>query len=112
VEDFQGEQRAVAQVVEDLQSSGRRRDAAAICRDLFTRALRDRVAATGADCEKELQKALDDADAFELDVESVEVSGTRATAVVRGTDEGAVQTRTFEFAREDGRWRADSLSGG
>ena len=65
--------------------------------------------AAGASCEQELDKAIDDADDYELEVEDVRISGNSATAKVKGRDRGEERVRDFEFVREDGDWRATSL---
>jgi hypothetical protein len=57
-----------------------------------------------------MDKAIEDADEFDLDVLDVTVTGNEATARVRRGDEGP--TATFEFTRENGQWRATSLSSG
>jgi hypothetical protein len=105
---FSGEEKRVAQVVDDLQAAAEKGDAAEICSRLLARAFVDRLAAGGSNCTAELDKALDDADNDELTVRGVEVDGTAATAVVRDA-EGAV--RSIDFAREGSGWRATSLRG-
>ena len=107
--DFQGEERQVADVVENLQSAGESGDAKAICDDILARSLSDQIKAAGSTCEQELDKAIKDADDFDLEVEDVTVEGNRATAKVKGRDRGADRVRTFEFQREGSSWRATSL---
>lgn len=105
---YSGEEKRVAQVVDDLQAAAEDGDAAEICSRLLSRAFVDRLAAGGGNCTAELDKALGDADNDELTVRGVEVNGTVATAVVRDA-EGAV--RSIDFAREGSGWRATSLRG-
>ena len=107
--DFEGEERRVADVVEKLQSAGETGDAAEICDEVLARQLRDEMQAAGANCEQELDKAIKDADDFELEVEDVTISGDTATAKVRGQDQGEERVRDFEFVREGNGWRATSL---
>jgi hypothetical protein len=107
--DFEGEERRVADVVEKLQSAGETGDAAEICDEVLARQLRDEMEAAGANCEQELDKAIEDADDFELEVEDVTISGDSATAKVRGQDQGEERVRDFEFVREGNGWRATSL---
>ena len=109
--DFEGEQKAVADQVEKIQSAGEARDAKQLCDEVLAADLRDAIAAAGSSCEVELDKAIRDADDFALEVEAVTVTGDTATAKVRtgtGTDE---QTRDFEFERDGDSWRATSLGG-
>jgi hypothetical protein len=107
--DFQGEERRVAEVVEKLQSAGETGDAAEICNEVLSQQLRDQIQEAGASCEQELDKAIDDADDYELEVEAVTISGNSATAKVRGRDRGEERVRDFEFVREGRNWRATSL---
>ena len=109
VEKFQGEQRAVAQKVEDLQEAGEGSKPEDICADILARSLVTQIEAAGLSCTDEMEKAIDDAEDFALDVEKVSVSGSTATATVKQGDDGP--TQTMEFTKENGQWRATSLSG-
>jgi uncharacterized cupredoxin-like copper-binding protein len=107
--DFEGEEAKVAEVVEELQSAGETGDAGKICDDILARQLRDQIQEAGATCEQELDKAIKDADDFELDVEAVTIQGNSATAKVKGQDQGEERVRDFEFVREGEDWRATNL---
>jgi hypothetical protein len=109
VDKFKGDERAVAQKVEDLQEAGESRKAEDICSEILARSLVQQIEAAGADCADEMKQAIDDADDYDLDVQKVTVSGSTATASVRRGDDGP--TETMEFTRENGQWRATSLSG-
>jgi hypothetical protein len=110
--DFEGEEQRVAELVEQLQSAGETGDAAEICDEVLAQQLRDQIQEAGATCEQELDKAIKDADDFELEVEDVTITGDSATAEVRGRDRGEERVREFEFVRERGGWRATSLGSG
>jgi hypothetical protein len=104
---FQGEQRVVAEKVEDLQSAGQNGNPEDICSDILARQVVDQLEAAGTTCNEEMDKAIKDADDFDLEVLRVDVNGNQATAEVRRGDDGP--TATFEFTREGGQWRATSL---
>lgn len=106
-ERFSGEERRVAQVLEDLQAAGETGDSAEICSRILTEQLVDRLAADGSSCTQELEDALGDADDFELDVQRIEVAGARATATV-GSGEGRPQTVQLIRAGRD--WRVAALA--
>jgi hypothetical protein len=108
-EKFKGEERAVAQKVEELQRAGERREPETICTDILAKSLVQQLEAAGADCTDEMRKAIEDADDYALDVTDVTISGSTATAKVRRGDDGP--TETMEFTQEGGQWRATSLSG-
>ena len=105
-----GDERAVAQKVEDLEDAGSNREPEQICNDILARSLVQELEAAGADCAAEMKQAIDDADNYELDVRDVTISGGTATATVRRGDDGP--TGKMEFTREGNDWRATSLSDG
>jgi len=107
-EKFQGEERAVAQKVEELQEAGEGREPEDICSNILASSLVQQIEAAGVKCADEMEKAIDDADDYDLQVQEVTVSGSTATAQVRRGDDGP--TETMEFAKENGQWRATSLS--
>jgi hypothetical protein len=102
------QQKAVAQKIEDLENDGRRGKPADICSDILAQSLVDQLNAAGTDCPTEMQKAIEDANEFNLEVQKVTVSGNTATAEVKQGDKGS--TETMQFTREKNDWRATSLS--
>jgi len=108
--EFQGDEKAVAQTIEDLQSAAQGRKPAEICSNLLSRELADKLKTTGNDCVREIEKVTSDADDFELEVEDVSVTGTTATATVTARKGGKDDAETtFSLAREDGDWRLTDL---
>ena len=105
--DFKGDQKAVAQVVDDLAKAGAKRDGKEVCTTVLAAPLRRRAL---GDCPKVLHDQLSDADVFKLDVQKVAVSGDRATATVKPTG-GATdeRVRTLRFVREGRAWRLAGL---
>jgi hypothetical protein len=109
---FQGDQKAVAQAVEDLQSAGRKRDASKICDDLLAPALVKRIEqSSSGTCSKALDQALQDADSFDLTVKKVAVTGTRATAVVVSDAGKKDRTDTLALERVGSNWKVAALGG-
>lgn len=107
---FDGQDKAVADVVEDLQTAAQQRKPQDICSNVLARAFADRLKASGSDCVRELDKVVRDADDFELEVTDVTVNGSTATAKVkarRGDRENA--ETTYTLVREDRDWRLSSL---
>ena len=104
--DFKGDEKAVAEAVEDLQTNAQNRKPAEICSDDLTKTLADSLKSQGNDCTSEMEKITRDADDFQLDVTDVTINGTTATAQVktrRGDDKDATTTVTLE--KEGGDWR-------
>src|SRR5215218_5050667 len=100
--DFEGAERDVAQVIDDLKGS---RDPEEICSRIFADDLAKSLAAGSRDCVEEVDAMLRDVGSTELDVEDVTISGTTARAEVRQSGESA----TFELARGDAGWQITSL---
>ena len=104
--DFKGAKKEVADTIEQLQTAAQNRKPADICSEVLARALVDKLKTSGNACVDEMEKIVNDADDFELDVTAVTITGTTATATVKarmGGHDNAVTT--FALAREDGQWR-------
>jgi hypothetical protein len=107
---FKGTEKDVAQTIEDLQADAQSRKQSAICSDVLSRALADKIKSSGSDCAGEMEKITGDADDFELEVKDVTVTGNSATAKVkarRGGDKNAITTYTL--VREGSSWRLNDL---
>ena len=83
---FEGEEKKVADAVEKLRTAGETGDAGKICDDVFSKQLREEIAEAGSTCEQEMEKAIDDADDFELDVEDVTIDGDDGDGEGQGPD--------------------------
>ena len=106
---FSGEEKQVADVVEKLQSAGAKADGKTVCDEVLAKSLRDQVQAPGSSCEQEIEKALKDADDFDLEVEDVTINGNEATARVKGRVGDGDRVQEFQFEREGSGWRATSI---
>ena len=106
--DFEGDQREVASAIEDLQSAAADDDASEICRTLLAKSLLDRLGSDDA-CQKAVTVALDATDTTDLEVESVQVSGSNATARVKSGTGDSATTRTVKLTREGSNWKIASL---
>jgi hypothetical protein len=107
---FKGTEKAVAKTIETLQSDAQSRKPSAICNDVLSRALADKLKSAGSDCAGEMEKITGDADDFRLEVTDVTVTGSTATAKVkarRGGDKNA--STTFSLVREHGAWRLNDF---
>jgi hypothetical protein len=108
IENFKGADAEVAQKVEDLESAGKAGKPEDICSEILAKELVDELKAGGTDCATEMQKAIEDADDFDLEVRDVSVTGETATASVQRGEDGP--TETMQFTREGNEWRATALS--
>src|SRR5690349_4271035 len=108
--DFEGAQRDVANVIEDLEEAGQDDEPRRICGALLAKALVEQIEARGTDCEKAIDKALADTDTFALTVKSVRVNGNSADARVEtGVDEK--REEIVKLAREGNAWKISGLPG-
>jgi hypothetical protein len=109
---FKGDQKAVAQVVEDLQDAGSKHDAKKICTQLLAPALVTRIQqASSGKCQDVLKDALGDADAFELQVKKVSITGDKADAVVESSSGDKKRTDTLQLQKVGRAWRIATLGG-
>jgi hypothetical protein len=103
---FFGDQRDVAQVVDDLAEASRKGDPGAICEKLFTPSLAKTVAAqAGGSCPAKVKEELVVADE-DITVQQLTITGTRALATVK---EQNGKVSHLVFVRQDGEWRIDSI---
>lgn len=100
-----GEERRVADAVEDLGEAGTERETRRICRQILAPPLAARL---GSGCEARIEDALDAADSFSLEVEDVRIAGTRAFARVQSGPQEA-DDRRVELVRVGAAWRISSL---
>ena len=105
VSKFRGDQRAAAQVVEDLQSAASDGDETRICTQILAKGLAARLANAGHGCAPVVKVALKDTDSNDMTVESVRVAGDRATARVKFETGKKDRRGTIALVREGGGWR-------
>jgi hypothetical protein len=106
---FEGERKAVADVVEELQTASQSRKAGQICSDILSRRLAASFKASGGDCVREVDRSVRDADDTELEVRAVTITGATARAQVKGLVSGRDGVSTLGLVREDAKWRVDDL---
>ena len=104
---FKGEQQKVVEVVDALAQAGTRGDADKICTEILAKQLVTELKTAGGDCVTEMDRAIKDASDYDLQVTSVKINGSNATAQVRQGKGG--QVATFTFVKEGGAWKASAL---
>lgn len=111
--DFSGEERLVANTIEDLADAGRENDGTEICSLLSERLVATvRRAAAGDPCADAIEDAVRDADSFDIDVVDVTVDGTAASAVIESTANDEEIRETFGLVKQGPRWVVDALGSG
>jgi hypothetical protein len=109
---FTGEQRLVANTVEDFESAASKGDQDEICRDLLAKPLVGQVAKQGGSCEKAVDSTLKDTDSFGLSVESVSINGNQAVAHVKADRGKKDVDRTLTLVKEGTGWRISEFGSG
>jgi hypothetical protein len=103
---FEGAEKQVATVVDDLQSASRDADTKTICREIFTEAHAARVeSGAGMSCESKAKQEIAVPDET-IEVQGLIVDGQTATAKVK---EQTGKVSTLAFVKSDGAWRIDQI---
>lgn len=108
--DFTGDQKAVAQVVDDLSNAGSDKNTKEICATIFAPEVADQLKQGDNDCQSVVEEQLKDANAFDLDVTSVKVTGDTATARVTSKYDGQDEVKTLRFRKDGQAWRLVGLA--
>jgi hypothetical protein len=106
IDNFSGEERRVAEVVQSLEGAAGEADGSQICGAVLTTQLADRLKAGSRSCSQELEDALADADDFTLTPTEVVVNGTSATARVQDEQD---RPRTIDLVRQGADWRVAAI---
>jgi hypothetical protein len=105
-----GAPRAVAAVIQRLDTATRARDFRTICDELFTAAARRR--AGGGDCQRLLRSATQDVRRPRIQIVSIRIDGRRATVRVRSRATGQRPLEDeVELVRQVGGYRISALAG-
>jgi Putative lumazine-binding len=108
---FSGDQRLVANTVEDFESAASKGDQDKICRDLLAKALVQQYAQRGGTCEKAVDGTLKDTDSFDLTVEKVTISGQQATATVKADRGKKDINQSLTLVKQGAGWRISAFDG-
>jgi hypothetical protein len=107
--DFTGEKKAVAQTLDDFSKAARDSDEKEICTSLLSRARVRQLDASPQRCTGAISDQLDAAGDDKLDVKTIVVSGSNATATVVSKFNGDDRRSTLTLVDEDGRWRLSGV---
>ncbi|HEY6760022.1 MAG TPA: nuclear transport factor 2 family protein [Baekduia sp.] len=109
--DFKGDQKAVAQTVEDLQTASRKSDETKLCNDVLAPALVTKIktSSKGGTCESAIKDALRDVDSWELTVKKVAIDGTTATATVQSDTGKDNRLDTLTLVKVGNTWKISEL---
>jgi outer membrane PBP1 activator LpoA protein len=108
-EDFSGEDKAVAAVIEALEQSAREDDPARLCTKLLSEQLLATLKQQGTNCTTAVSEAFDDASSKDLTVDDVSINGTTATAKVTSGAGSSEKTDTLALEKSGASWKISSL---
>ena len=103
---FEGEERAVAETVGELSSAAQGAKGDEICSRLLGPELVDRLADGSRSCAQEVTAAVRDAQDHTLTVKAVEVRGTSATARV---EDGDGREQRLELVKQGEDWKVSAF---
>jgi Putative lumazine-binding len=106
---FRGDQRLVANTVEDFESAASKGDQGKICRDLLASKLVAQYAQHGGTCEKAVDSALKDTDSFGLTVERVSITGSQAAVSVKADRGKHDVQQSMTLVKQGQGWRISAF---
>jgi type 1 fimbria pilin len=107
---FSGEAKAVAQRISDFQTDATGQNEQKLCQVDLASVVLTRLRAAGGKCEPALKTQLGEVDVFELKVESIAVTGKKASARVKSTWSGKSAISTLQLVKEGGAWKIAALA--
>jgi hypothetical protein len=106
---FKGEQHSVAQAISNLQADVRAGDQQKVCANDLAGPVVARLNATPGGCKQAIKGQLTQIDSFDVTVQSVQITGTSATARVKSTRRGKKHVYTVSLVREGTKWKILSV---
>jgi hypothetical protein len=104
-QDFTGEERAVATVVERLETAARDDKPEVVCKQLLSAKLLEALRKQGTNCLTGVKESFRDADSLDLTVADVVIRGAQATVKVSYRRGSQDRTATLQLDREGGAWK-------
>lgn len=105
---FKGEAKEVAQAIASLQSHATAGEEQKICAADLAAPIVTRLGGAKG-CAKAIKNQLTEVDSFEVTVESVQVTGAKATASVKSVKSGKSSLHALTLVKESGKWKTSEL---
>jgi hypothetical protein len=103
---FKGTEHDVAQTIANLQSDITAGEQKKVCENDLAAGVVERLGGR-ASCESAIKDQLAEIDNTELEVKSVKIEGSKATAVVESVHAGKKRLTNVTLVEEGGRWKVD-----
>jgi hypothetical protein len=105
---FKGESHNVAQTVSNFENDATSLDQKKVCEDDLAAMLTTRLRSAGG-CQAVLKTQLREIDALTMSIESISVTGTKASARVKSTYSGKNRVTTLLLVREGSKWKVSGV---
>ncbi|HEY5262023.1 MAG TPA: hypothetical protein VIJ33_07905 [Solirubrobacteraceae bacterium] len=105
---FKGESHNVAQTVSNFENDATSLDQKKVCEDDLATMLTARLRSAGG-CQAVLKTQLREIDALTMSIESISVTGTKASAHVKSTYSGKSRVTTLLLVREGSKWKVSGV---
>ncbi len=106
---LKGDAKAAGETIKDLQSNATAGEPKKICHDDLASSVVKRLESASGGCQEAIKKQLAEILSVELTVESVQVSGTSATARVKSVYSGKKKISTISLVKEGSKWKISSF---
>lgn len=106
---LKGDAKSAGETVKDLQSDVTTGESKKVCQKDLASAVVKRLQSAPGGCQGTIKEQLAEIGSVELTVESVQVSGTTATARVKSVYSGKKRTSTISLVKEGARWKIASF---
>jgi hypothetical protein len=107
---YKGESHAVAQTISNLESDATTGSQSKLCKNDLASSVVKRLASAAGECQKALKDQISQIDNFDLEVVSIAVKGTTATARVRSRYYGKGRITTMQLVKEGKSWKVSGLT--
>ena len=108
---YSGESHNVAQTIVNFQNDVTTREQKKLCQTDFAAAVATRLTRAAGSCQAALKNQLLQIDATNLTIQSISVTGKRASALVKSTYSGKSAFSTLTLVKEGGRWKISAGGG-
>jgi YbbR domain-containing protein len=108
--DYQGEEKQVAQTIANLQTDVTAGNEKKVCSNDLASVRVKALDASPGGCQQAVKNQLAEIDNFEVNVGSIHVNGTTATASVLSVNAGKKRPVTISLVKEGGKWKISGES--
>jgi len=105
---FKGEEHEVAQAISNLQADATAGEQKKVCEKDLAQSVVSRLGGM-QNCDSALKDQLAQIDNLQVEVKSIKLAGSSATATVRSTYNGKLASSSLALVKEGGKWKVSGL---